>query len=71
MMDNYYGPEEAAEAWNVSKRQIQRLCKEGRIEGAIMFRNIWAIPKDAPKPTRTGKLKPGRKTKTSEGEQNG
>ena len=62
IMDDYFGPEEAAKLWNVSVRQIQRLCKEGRIEGAIRFRNLWAIPKDAVKPTRTSGVKPGRKS---------
>jgi len=58
---------EAAEKWNVSMRQVQRMCIEGRIEGAVKFGNTWAIPEHAPKPTRTGKGKPGRKPKISEG----
>ena len=66
MLDNYYEPEEAAKLWGVSLRQVQRLCKAGRVEGAVKFGSTWAIPKTAPKPTRTGKLKPGRKTKTND-----
>jgi len=65
-MIGYVQAEVVAERWNVSMRQVQILCKEGRIEGAIKFGNTWAIPADAPKPTRTGKVKPGRKPKTSE-----
>ena len=65
-MNGYVRAEEVAERWNVSARQIQVLCKSGKIEGAVKFGNTWAIPEDAVKPTRTGKLKPGRKPKTSE-----
>ena len=71
-MVGYIQAEEAAKRWNVSMRQIQMLCKDGRIEGAEKFGNTWAIPENAPKPTRTAlNGKPGRKPKTSEGEQNG
>ena len=65
-MIGYVQAEVMAERWNVSVRQIQTLCKEGRIEGAIKFGNTWAIPENVPKPTRTGKGKPGCKPKTSE-----
>ena len=64
-MIGYIKAEEAAKRWDVSLRQVQRLCDEGRIEGAEKFGKSWAIPANAPKPTRTGKLKPGRKPKTS------
>ena len=60
-MMGYIKTEVAAEKWNVSPRQVQRMCVEGRINGAIKFGNTWAIPEHAPKPTRTGKQKPGRK----------
>jgi hypothetical protein len=59
-MIGYIKAEVAAEKWNVSPRQVQRMCIEGRIEGAVKFGNTWAIPERAPKPTRTGKLKSGR-----------
>ena len=62
-MIGYVQADEIARLWNVSKRQVQTLCKEGRIDGAIKFGNTWAIPENAVKPTRTGKLKPGRKPK--------
>ena len=65
-MTGYIKAEEAANRWNISKRQVQRLCTDGRIDGAVMFANVWAIPENAPKPTRTGKFKPGRKPKSSE-----
>ena len=59
----YVRAEELTEKWNVSARQIQILCKAGKIDGAVKFGNTWAIPEDAVKPTRTGKLKPGPKPK--------
>ena len=61
-MTGYIKAEVAAEKWNVSPRQVQRMCIEDRIEGAIKFGNTWAIPEHAEKPTRTGELKPGRKS---------
>ena len=67
-MVGYVQAEEIAKRWDISMRQVQRLCIEGRIEGAVKFGNTWAIPEGAKKPTRTRKLKPGRKTKISEGQ---
>jgi len=63
-MTGYIKVNEAAVKWNVSQRHVQRLCIEGFIEGAVKFGTTWAIPENAPKPTRTGKLKPGHKPKT-------
>jgi hypothetical protein len=62
-MKGYVTAEEMAERWNVSARQVQLLCQNGKIENVSRFGNAWAIPEDAPKPTRTGKAKPGRKPK--------
>ena len=65
-MNGYVRAEDLTEKWNVTTRQIQMLCKAGKIEGATKFGTTWAIPEDAVKPTRTTQFKPGRKTKTSE-----
>ena len=62
-MNGYITAEKMAERWNVSLRQVQLLCKNGKIDGATKFGNTWAIPENAAKPTRTGALKPGRKPK--------
>ena len=59
-MIGYIKADDAAVRRNVSSRHVQRLCTEGRIEGAEKFGNTWTIPENASKPTRTGKLKPGR-----------
>ena len=62
-MNGYVTAEELAARWKVSLRQVQLLCKNGKIEGAAKFGNTWAIPENTTKPTRTGKQKPGRKPK--------
>lgn len=41
---------DAAEKFNISKRRVQVLCEQGRIEGANMVSGVWLIPTDAPKP---------------------
>ena len=63
-MKGYVTADEMAKRWNVSVRQIQLLCQNGKIKDTSRFGNAWAIPENTPKPTRTGKLKPGRKPKT-------
>ena len=63
-MIGYIRVEEAAQRWDVSVRHVQRLCIEERIVGAVKFGTTWAIPENAVKPTRTGKQKPGRKSKS-------
>ena len=64
-MNGYISVREAAQRWDISIRQVQKLCGTGRIEGVIHFANAWAIPENAPKPTRTAVSKPGVKKKTA------
>ena len=66
-MNGYIRADEFAKKWDISLRQVQYLCKNGRINGAIKFGTTWAIPESVEKPTRTGNLKPGRKSKINEG----
>ena len=68
-MKGYITADDMAERWDVSVRQIQLLCQNGKIKDATKFGNAWAIPENAPKPTRTGKLKPGRKPKEQSSEE--
>lgn len=42
---------EAALKWGISKRRVQILCSENRINGAHRVGNMWIIPIDAEKPT--------------------
>ena len=46
----YLSIKECADNWNISKRRIQILCKEGRIVGAKMLGNMWLIPENANRP---------------------
>lgn len=39
-----------AKKWEISRRRVSVLCKDGRIDGAIMRGNTWLIPEDAKKP---------------------
>ena len=49
-MLDYISVQQASDKWGISKRRIQKLCEENRIDGAVRFGRAWAIPKDAPKP---------------------
>ncbi len=46
----YMSAKEAAAKWGVSTIYVQRICMNGRIEGATKISGIWAIPADAEKP---------------------
>ncbi len=46
----YMTAKEAAQKWNITVRRVQVLCAQGRIQGATRLGNIWAIPKNSPKP---------------------
>ena len=61
---NYMAVQEAADKWDVTVRQVQKICVDGRISGVTRFGRAWAIPSDAQKPTLTRKVKPGPKKKT-------
>lgn len=52
-MNGYITAQEAADKWGVTVRQVQSLCKQNRIKGAVMLSRIWIIPEDAEKPTIT------------------
>ena len=46
----YLSAKEVAEKWNISRRRVQILCEEGRIDGVFKLSDVWVIPKDAVKP---------------------
>lgn len=54
----YINVADAAKKFNISKRRVQLLCKQGRIEGAYMVNGVWMIPSEAQKPTETRKNSP-------------
>ena len=70
-MNGFISVKEAAERWDVTERQVQRMCGAGMISGVIHFGKSWAIPEDTVKPTRTAKSRPGHKRKTERGEEAG
>lgn len=54
---DYLSAKEVAEKWNISRRRVQILCEEGRIDGAFKLSDVWVIPKDAEKPADRRKTK--------------
>ena len=61
-MKGYMTAQEAADKWGITVRQVQSLCKQDRIKGAVMLSRIWIIPEKAEKPTITRMRKtPGTK----------
>ena len=46
----YIGTKEAAERWGISERRIRVLCRNGKIDGAVLDGKTWRIPNDAGKP---------------------
>lgn len=51
---------EMAEKWNITRRRIATLCKEGRIEGAVLKGKTWLIPEDAQKPDDPRRIRKSR-----------
>lgn len=50
-MNGFITVQEAAEKWGVTPRQVQILCKKGRVAGVMRMGRIWIVPEDAKKPT--------------------
>lgn len=64
-MNGYMTAQEAAEKWGITPRQVQILCKENRIAGAMRMSRIWIIPENAKKPTREKGVQCRRKSDAS------
>ena len=60
---DYISVQDAAAKWDVTVRQVQKMCSTGKIAEVIRFGNAWAIPRDTEKPTITRRTKPGPKPK--------
>ena len=43
-------PLQASEKWGITERQVQAMCKTGKITGALRVSKVWLIPKDAQRP---------------------
>lgn len=46
----YLSVKDIADKWNITIRQVQKLCADGRIVNAKRVSRIWLIPQDAEKP---------------------
>ncbi len=46
----YMTTSEAAEKWKITRRRVNVLCDEGRIEGAEKKGRFWLIPMSVNKP---------------------
>lgn len=57
VMQRMMSTKEAASLWNISDRQVSKLCGEGKIKGAVKKGRTWAIPFGTEKPT-DGRIKP-------------
>lgn len=57
----YMTVKDAAQRWNVTERLVQRLCAEGRVDGAVKFGRSWSIPVSARKPDDSRRAAPSRR----------
>lgn len=62
-MEGYLSVAEAAERFGLSRRRVQLLCEQGRIENAYKLSGVWLIPANVEKP------QDGRVRKNINGEQ--
>ena len=62
---DWISPFQAAEKWGITERQVQSLCKSGKIENVVKWGRSWLIPKDAPRPV-DGRTKAARQSKDKE-----
>ena len=60
----YLSAKQTAKKWGVSPQRIQLICKQGRIPGAFIIGNSWAIPADAEKP-KDQRIKSGKYIKSA------
>ena len=55
---------EMARKWNISERAVAKMCKNGRIPGAVKAGKSWQIPEDALRPA-DGRVSSGKYIKSS------
>jgi AcrR family transcriptional regulator len=51
---DYITIREAAAAWGLSEKYVQKLCRTGQAGGAVKRGGVWFIPAGAPKPAGRG-----------------
>ena len=62
---DYLSIQDVSNKWNISKRRVQILCHEGRINGAKMIGNMWVVPENAVRPADARKKNPIMEKKKS------
>ena len=63
MIMNIMSSADAAVKWNISRRRVEVLCAQGRIEGVRRIGGMWLIPEDAKKPA-DARVKSGKYIKS-------
>ncbi len=63
MIMNIMSSADAAVKWNISRRRVEVLCTQGRIEGVRRMGGVWLIPEDAEKPA-DARVKSGKYIKS-------
>lgn len=61
---DWLSTKQAAEKWGITERQIQSLCLQQKISGAVQLGRVWLIPKNAPRPV-DGRTKEARAVKSA------
>ena len=61
---HYISAKEAGDKWGITPRRVAILCKSGRIGGAFLVGNSWAIPCNAIKPP-DGRTKEPKRARAS------
>lgn len=62
---NYLSSKQVANNWGISVQRVQLMLKQGRIPGAFLIGNSWAIPSNAEKPTDR-RIKSGKYIKSKD-----
>ena len=70
-LEDFISVQEAAHKWDITVRQVQKICSEGKIPDAFRFGRSWAIPIDTQKPTITRRTKPGPRKKAIKDRESG
>jgi hypothetical protein len=62
-------PQQASDQWGITVRQVQSLCSQERVRGAIRLGRVWLIPKNTPRP-QDGRTKVAKSVKLPKQEDN-
>ena len=60
---NIMSSADAAIKWNISRRRVEVLCAQGRIESVQRLGGTWLIPENAKKPA-DARIKSGKNIKS-------